>query len=146
MSIDKIGITNTQNYNLRKDKCRVFASSNVGKIVGLAAGTSLGGSLVYSQMNGLKTVDGKKAMLEQFYFDINKPEDIPKRTVTRNADGKICLPAGGVHERSKQIVKTYKKYHLKWAAFITLVTTGLGFLADRSINAVNKKEFTANNK
>ena len=139
MSVQRINSINNK-YNYRCKSCDDCVSSHVGKIAGCATGAVLGGGLVYSQMKELDTISGKKNLLERFYLDLKSPEDAPKRTIIRNSEGKIVLPVDGVHERSKIIAKSHKNYYKKWAVFLTAVTTGLGYLADRSITAVNKKE------
>ncbi len=145
MSIQKIS---NCYYCKRNNHCidDDYKTSHIGKISGFLIGSAIGTKLVTSQMKALKTIDGKKNLLEKFYLDLNNSEDAPKRKIIRNADGKIIKPAGGINERSKIIVNSHRKYYTKWGAVITLLTTGLGILTDRSISAVNKKEHDLLNK
>lgn len=138
MSIKSVNNVQTK-YN---DNCN--CNSNIAKCVGLGTGTMLASGLVYSQMNSLKTISGKKNLIEGLMLEPDKLKLKYPRNITRDSNGKIIKPLDGVTERSKKIVKDFKKHLYGWGVAIIALSVGLGALADGSITKVNKKELLLN--
>ena len=131
MGIKPIGLSTNTKQN--ENNC----ASHSGTCFGLGAGLFLSGGLVYSQLNNLKTVRGKKYLLE----GLSEQEKGLRyeRTVLRDEFGKPTLPKSGITSRTKKIVSNYKKELFGWGIAILGITTGLGILADKSISKVNEK-------
>lgn len=117
-----------------------YEKSNAGKTTGLVAGIALASGLMHSQVRSLKTISGKKNLIEGFHINGKTLNDIADRKITRDAEGKIIPPIDGVSERTKKIVKDFKKSLAVWGAGITALTTGIGAVADSSITSVRAKE------
>ena len=122
------------------DKGNPYETSNNGKAFGLGAGILVAAGLMHSQMTALKTISGKKNLIEGFHLRGLHLNDISPRVITRNQNGKIIPPENNVSERTKNIVSGFKKTLALWGAGITAVTTTLGALADNSISTVKAKE------
>ena len=129
-----------KNICLQEKPC---PKSHVGKSFGFLSGVTLSGALVGSQMNTLKTIRGKKNMLENMIARGVKLDKVYPRTVLRNEAGKPILPKSGVTTRTTKIVNSFKRELFGWGAGIVVLTTILGSLADNSITKVNKKELFA---
>ena len=117
-----------------------YEKSNIGKTAGFVAGLALAGGLMHSQVSALKTISGKKNLIEGFHINGKTLNDIADRKITRNADGKIVPPTDGVSDRTKAIVKDFKKSLAVWGAAITAITTAIGAVADSSITSVRARE------
>ena len=138
--IDSISSNSFTGKLKRTEKGNSYENSNVGKTVGLGAGLLVAAGLMHSQISALKTIAGKKNLIEGFHLRGKSLNDISKRVINRAEDGKIIPPVNNVSERSKSIVNGFKKTLAIWGAGITAVTTALGALADNSVTIVNAKE------
>lgn len=137
MSIKPIS---TINYSDARGNDKKSCTSHVGKCIGLASGLALSGSLVRSQMKVLKTIRGKKELIDSFHYEGKSLNDFMPKVVNRDSTGKIIPYKDTVSDRTKAIVDSYKNELYCWGGIITAITTGMGYLADKSITAVNKKE------
>ena len=117
-----------------------YEKTNAAKAIGLGTGLVIAGGLMHSQLSALKTITGKKNLIEGFHLRGKSLNDIAPRVISRGDDGKIMLPVDKVSKRSKDIVKGFKKTLLLWGTCITALTTGIGAVADTSINSVRAKE------
>lgn len=125
------------------DKGNVYETSNIGKTTGLISGLVLAGALMHSQMSALKTINGKKNLIEGFHIRGKKLNDIMPRKIVRNEEGKIVPPDKNGSARTKSIIKGFKNTLALWGAVTTAVATTLGGIADTSITSVRAKEADA---
>ena len=125
---------------LTTEKGNSYEKSNTAKFVGFASGLLIAAGLMHSQMGALKTVSGKKNLIEGFHIRGKSLNDIAPRIINRAEDGKIIPPDGNVSDRTKSIVKGFRKTLALWGAGITAITTALGAVADASITTVKAKE------
>lgn len=142
MSIQPIGSSTTTftGKTLTTDKGNTYEKSNTAKLGGFAAGVLIAAGLMHSQMSALKTISGKKNLIEGFHIRGKSLNDIAPRIISRGENGKIIPPENNVSVRTKAIVKGFKKTLALWGAGITAITTALGAVADSSITTVNAKE------
>ena len=49
------------------DKGNTYETSNIGKGIGLVSGLAIAGALMHSQVSALKTISGKKNLIEGFH-------------------------------------------------------------------------------
>lgn len=125
------------------DKGNTYETSNIGKSVGFIGGLAVAGALMHSQVSALKTIAGKKNLIEGFHVRGKSLNDVMPRQVLRTSEGKIVPPENNVSKRTKAIVGGFKKTLALWGAAATAVTTVLGGIADTSITAVRAKEADA---
>ena len=133
MSVQTINFTSSNLKNNKSDR------SYTGTCVGFLTGSALASKLIYSQMSLIKTIRGKKILIDD-YVTSNIQESTEKRVALRDAEGKIMAPPDGISARTKIILEHYRSKFIGWGLLIASLCTGLGMLADRSITAVRKKE------
>lgn len=117
-----------------------YEKTNTAKLIGLGTGLVIAGGLMHSQLSALKTVTGKKNLIEGFHLRGKSLNDIAPRVISRTEDGKIIPPENNVSKRTHNIIKGFKKTLALWGTGITALTTGIGAVADTSINTVKAKE------
>lgn len=125
------------------EKGNVYETSNIGKSVGFISGLAIAGALMHSQVSALKTIGGKKNLIEGFHIRGKNLNDIMPRKIVRNDEGKIIPPDKNGSARTKSIIKGFKNTLALWGAVTTAVTTTLGGIADTSITSVRAKEADA---
>ena len=140
MNIKSINALSFGSFSQSEIKDNKSEKTNIGKCSGFVVGALLSGGLAKSQMDALKTIEGKRNIIDGYHMSKKTLNDIMPKTVTRDTKGKIVPPVGGVSERTKLVVKSFKKTLAIWGIAITAIATGLGSLADNSINTVKEKE------
>lgn len=124
----------------RTEKGNEYQTSNIGKKVGLVSGVALGAGLVGAQLCSLKTVAGKRNLVESFIAEGKSLNDVMKKTVKRTLGGTIIPPENGVTERTKKIVKDFTKTISLYGAAIAGLSTAVGAVVDKNITIANAKE------
>lgn len=107
----------------KTDMGNEYSPTNVGVLSGFAAGAGASALLFNSQIKSLSTIIGKKALLLGFKEKGMSLNDVMPKSP----------------ERSKKIIKDYKKNLLFWGLGITAVTTMLGAIVDANINMTKQK-------
>ena len=118
----------------RTDKGNTYNTTNSGKLYGFLGGVAIGSILLATQMRSLKTFSGKRELLEGYHMRGKKLNDIMPFKITRNTEGKIIPPEGGVSERTKKVVKTFKNSLIRFGVGITAITTLVGGVSDKNTN------------
>lgn len=118
------------------EKGNTYQTSNIARNTGIAAGVISSGILMYTQVKSLKTIQGKRNLISGFHDRGKSLNDVMKRTVKRDNNGKIIpLEPGQVNDRTKAVVKSFKTTLAVWGAGITAATGLFGKLIDTNINA-----------
>lgn len=140
MKANPVSMVSFFGKNSAKKRVSDDNKSHIGKAVGFIAGVGIGGGIIFSQLKSLKKFTGKRNLIEGLNANELKLDDIKKKVVKRDINGKILPPLGGVSERTKKVVKDFKKSLFAFSGIITGFLTGAGALADGSIAEVKKQE------
>lgn len=136
-------ITSTINFKGKErvtEKGNTYQASNLGRNLGVATGVVAGSVLMYTQLQSLKTVQGKRNLIAGFKERGKSLNDVVEKVLERDKTGKIIpLDPGTASSRSKAIVKGFAANLAVWGAGITAVTTLFGKLIDTNINSNRAK-------
>ena len=117
------GTKTTENGN-------VYHTTHTATTIGLLTGAALAGALVRGQVKSLKTIEGKKSLLEPYHQKGKYLKDIMEKQVDDN--GKVIFEKNGATKRSNKIARRFINAVIGWGALFTGATTGIGFLADKN--------------
>lgn len=119
------GVKTTENGN-------EYHSCNSGRVGGFILGSTLTGTIIANQLLPLKTIAGKRNLLESLHERGKQLNDIMPRTIERNEEGEIVPPLGGVSARSKKVVGKMVRSLSLLGLGIIAVTTGVGYVLDKN--------------
>lgn len=123
----------------KTEKGNEYKSTKAATTAGAAAGLALATGLMLHQTRALKTIKGKRNLLEGLHEKGISLEDFMVKKPIRDKDGKIVPPEKGVSARSKKVVGEFKKTVALWGAGIMAAATGIGKAVDSHFNSENAK-------
>ena len=140
MSIQPISSVSFTGKEKTTENGNSYKTSNIGRNVGIAAGLVASGLLMHNQLSALKTVKGKRNLIAGFHDAGKSLNDIMKKTVSRDKNGKIISLDGEASARTKKIVSGFRTTLAVWGAGITAAAGLLGKAVDANINISRAKQ------
>ena len=115
------GTKTTENGN-------VYHTTNAATLTGLTTGVLLSIPLIHGKVKSLKTIAGKRNLLEPYFKKGKSLNDLMPRQ--KDSDGKVIIEKNGATIRSNKIAKRFINSVIGWATLLTGGTTGIGYMLD----------------
>lgn len=116
-----------------------YDATNKGTISGFVIGTAISGTLIGANLRDLSTYKGKRCLIENLQNKGKCLNDLSKKVVMRNDDGKI-LPHPTISERSRKLIRNTKLSMFLAGAGLIALFTGFGKLTDINKNLLRARK------
>ena len=129
----------------KTEQGNTYKKSNIARNTGFVFGLAAAGGFVYSQARALKTIQGKRNLIEGLHESGKNLNNVAERKVRRDEAGRIVPhKKGETSAGTKTVMRGFETALAAWGAGITAASTFIGSLVDANINNSRAEEADAN--